>query len=633
MKKKVAVFANGWSNEYVELVFEGIRKKALESNVDIYAFVNYSSSSDGAADNEGEFCIFELPDFSTFDGVIALTNSINLTSERDYIREQIIKHNLPAVSLEYPMDGIPYLYTDTYSGVYALTLHLIEEHNVRDVVYLSGPADNSENITRKKAVVDALAQVGATLPEENILYGNWSYYDTFAVMGSYFDAGRPLPDAFVCANDEMAIAVCAFLHEKGIRVPEQVLVTGCDCTKRSQEIYPILSTVVREWDQLGHDSLDLVLKQMDGIAVPASIEYQSVPVFGESCGCKVNELRKESRRSAIIANQHLQRESIMDEWHLRYIDDLLARITNAEAAKNHLGWNLAYNHSYEGENFVVCIVDGFFKEHELSQHQNLTTYTDTMDVLVHLKDGRDIERCSFPTKNLIPDSAFDNVESHMYLFLPLHTETRIVGYAVFIDETRNFYNQNIYTWGKHLSQDLDRVHQNIRLDEMNKMLTLASMTDALTGLNNRTGYDALAFPLLKRCQEENKLSCMIFADVNRMKLINDKYGHLQGDIALRTVADSIKMTMPTDWIAVRYGGDEFIMVGECQSEEEAEALKNSLAENLNTIKAQQNLLFPLSVSFGAVIIHPGESYDLEEYLRKADEAMYVAKQKIHAAEQ
>ena len=248
----------------------GIVSDITKSNVDIYTFVNYSSSSDGAADNEGEFCIYELPDLSTFDGVILLANTINLASERKYLRDQIIKNNLPAVSLEYPMDDIPYLYTNTYSGVYALTTHLTQTHNVRNVVYISAPADNSENITRKKAVVDALAQVGATLPEENILYGNWSYYDTFAVMGSYFDAGRPLPDAFVCANDEMAIAVCAFLHEKGIRVPEQVLVTGCDCTKRSQEIYPILSTVVREWDQLGHDSLDLVLKQMDGIAVPAS---------------------------------------------------------------------------------------------------------------------------------------------------------------------------------------------------------------------------------------------------------------------------------------------------------------------------------------------------------------------------
>ena len=158
------------------------------------------------------------------------------------------------------------------------------------------------------------------------------------------------------------------------------------------------------------------------------------------------------------------------------------------------------------------------------------------------------------------------------------------------------------------------------------------MTDALTGLKNRTGYDALAFPYLQKCQQEGKLGSMIFADINRMKLINDKYGHLQGDIAICTVADAIKMTMPPGWIAVRFGGDEFIMVGECKNNQEAEHLKQQLSLNLEQIKKERNLCFPLTASFGAVVMNPDENYSLEEYLRKADEAMYVMKQKAHAEE-
>lgn len=632
MKKKVAVFANGWSNEYLELVIEGIRKKAIATNIDLYTFVNYSNGQDDQPEQIGEKSIFLLPDLTTFDGIIVIANTINSASERAYLTEQINKHKIPAVSLEYTLEGIPSLYTDTYSGVYSLALHLVKDHDVRDVIFVSAHADNIENQTRKQAVIDALSQVGCELTEDKILYGNWSYYDTYNVMGAFLDSDKPLPDAFVCANDEMAIAVCSILDEKGIKVPEQVLVTGCDCTKRSQELYPILSTVVREWDQLGNDALDCVLKQIEGISVPDHVEYQSVAVLGESCGCKVNELRKETRRRAIIGNQKVQRESNMNEWHLRHLDDMLAKISNASALKNHLGWNLAYNHSFEGANFLICLVDGYFGEGEVAQNHGLVGYTDTMEVFVHLKNGEAISGSKFPTRNLVPDIDIDEDCPHMYMFLPLHNEEKTVGYALFIDEPRNLYNQTLYTWGKHISQDLERVHQNIRLEELNKKLTLASMTDALTGLNNRTGYDALAFPLLKRCQEENKLSCMVFADINRMKQINDKYGHLQGDVAIRTVADALKMTMPADWIAVRFGGDEFIMVGECQSEAEAEALKNNLASNLDTLKAQNKLNFPLSVSFGVVMIHPGESYNLEEYLRKADEAMYVMKQQVHAAE-
>ena len=633
MKKKVAVFANGWSGEYLELVIEGIRKRASETAVDLYAFVNYSSGAEEQPDNFGEKSMFELPDLSMFDGVILIANTINLASERSYLNEQVLKYGIPAVSLEYQLQGIPFLYTDTYSGVYALTTHLTQEHHVRNVVYISAPADNIENQNRMQAVKDALLEVDSHLPAENVLYGNWSYYDTFNVLTDWLKAGNSLPDAFVCANDEMAIAVCAVLDQMGIKVPEQVLVTGCDCIKKSQELYPILSTVVREWDQLGYDALDHLLCQMNGESVPADVEYKSVPVLGESCGCKVNELRREYRRRAIIGNQKAQRESSMNEWHLRHIDDMLAKITNVTSLKDHLGWNFAYNHTFEGANFLICLVDGFFGDGEVAQNRGSIGYTEQMEVFAHLQNGEARPGGTFPSKALLPPIELDDSKSHVYLFIPLHIEEKSVGYAIFIDELRNLYNQTLYTWARHVSQDLDRVHQSIRLEELNKKLTVASMTDALTGLNNRTGYDALAFPCLKRCQEEGKLSSMIFADINRMKLINDKYGHLQGDIALQTVANAIKMTMPSDWIAVRYGGDEFIMVGECQSDAEAEELKNRLSANLDILKKEQELCFPLSVSFGAVVIHPGESYNLEEYLRKADEAMYVMKQQVHASEQ
>lgn len=633
MKKKVAIFANGWSGEYLELVIEGIRKKATDAKVDLYVFANYSSGSEDRPDNIGEKSIFELPNLSMFDGVIMLTNTINLSSERSYLNEQVLKYNIPAVSLEYKLEGIPYLYTDTYSGVYALTSHLIKDHDVRDVIYISAPADNTENQIRMKAVVDALAEVGSKLPPENILYGNWSYYDTYNVLIDWLKAGNALPDAFVCANDEMAIAACAVLDQMSIKVPEKVLVTGCDCIKKSQELYPLLSTVVREWDQLGYDALEHLLSQINGEPVPAQAEYISVPVLGESCGCKVNDLRKENRHRAIIGNQRAQRESNMNEWHLRHIDDMLAKITNVSSLKDHLGWNFAYNHSFEGSDFLICLVDGYFGDGEVAQNRGCVGYTDQMEVFVHIQDGLDRPSETFRSKDLLPNIEIDASQSHTYLFIPLHIEEKSVGYAIFIDELKNLYNQTLYTWARHVSQDLDRVHQSIRLEELNKKLTLASMTDALTGLNNRTGYDALAFPLLKRCQEEGKLSSMIFADINRMKLINDKYGHLSGDKAIKTVAEAIKMTMPPNWIAVRYGGDEFILVGECNSEAEAEEIKNRLAVNLDTLKKSHNLQFTLSVSFGAVVIHPGESYNLEEYLRKADEAMYVMKQQVHASEQ
>lgn len=597
MKKKVAVFANGWSNEYLQWVLEGIKKRAKESNIDLHVFINYSSGDENNLENVGERNIFMLPDIEEYDGVMLLANTINLSCEREYLNLEVLKHNLPAVSLEYELPGIPCLCTDTYSGVYDLTMHLIEEHGVRDVIYVSGPEDNNENLLRMKAVQDALAKAEITFEPQRNVRGDWSYYEAYNALCERLKENEKLPDAFICANDEMALGVCTALDHFGIKVPEQVVVTGCDCIDKGQELYPILTTVAREWDKLGYEGLDIVLRQMAGESVPEKQVYNSVIVLGESCGCKVAEERKERRRKSIIRNYKLQRESSINEWHLRHIDDMLAKMKNARELKDHLGWNFSYNHTFEGANFMICLMDKFFSEEEVIRKDSYSGYTELMEVCVHIENGRTKSGGMFYVRDLVPEVVLDETQSHLYLFLPLHVQDKNIGYVVFIDELHNVYNQTLYTWARHISQDLERVRQNILLEELNKKLTEVSMTDALTGLKNRTGYDALAFPYLQKCQREGKLGSMIFADINRMKLINDKYGHLQGDIAICTVADAIKMTLPEGWIAVRFGGDEFIMVGECKNKEEAESIKKTTLRKFGKNQAGKGFVFPVDCQF------------------------------------
>lgn len=225
MKKKIAVFGNGWSDEYLRQVITGIKNRASENNIDIYAFFNYSSGPNETPDNSGERVMFTLPDISMFDGVIILGNTINIASEREYLRSQILKFNIPAVSLEYELESIPCLGTDTYSGVYELTSHIIKEHNVQKIIYVSGPADNLENQSRMQAVNDAMSHIGRHLTPEDVIYGQWSYYEALTVVRDWLK-NNALPDAFVCANDEMALGVCTALDNLNIRVPEQVIVTG-----------------------------------------------------------------------------------------------------------------------------------------------------------------------------------------------------------------------------------------------------------------------------------------------------------------------------------------------------------------------------------------------------------------------
>ena len=634
MKKKVAIFGNGWSNEYLELVVEGIRKRAKESNVDLFLFANYSAGGEKEEDNVGEKSIFTLPDISEFDGVILLANIINMDNERVYLNREVLKHKIPAVSLEYQMDGIPYIGTDTYDGVFRLVTHLIEEHGAREFAFVSGPVDNFESQNRMKATLDALQQYGLQLPASNVLRCNWSYYTTYQETIAWVREHEKLPDAFVCANDEMAVGVCAALDMMGIRVPDQVRVTGCDHVAMGQQFYPILSTVAREWDKLGYAGMDALLKSMDGQEIPESTIFSSVPVLGESCGCAVPEKQRRERLQSIIRSYRTLKEGTVNEWHLRHIDETMAKLSSKGDLKGTLAGNFGFNHSFEGSNFLICLVDGYFSDDGFNRLIHAYDFTEHMEVYAELRNGQAIVRDMpmFSSKQLMPEYEEDTKESHLFIFVPLHTGESTVGYAVFKDDPRRLYDQTLYTWTRHVSQDLERVRQNIRMEVMNQKLAEVSRTDALTGLRNRTGFDVYGMSYLQQCQREGKNSAIVFADVNRMKMINDKFGHQQGDLALCTVAAAIKKSMPVGWIAVRYGGDEFIMVGECTDQEEADSIKERLVENLEKEKLARKLVFPLTASFGAVLMHPGEKYSFDEYLRKADKAMYVTKQKYHAAD-
>ena len=133
----------------------------------------------------------------------------------------------------------------------------------------------------------------------------------------------------------------------------------------------------------------------------------------------------------------------------------------------------------------------------------------------------------------------------------------------------------------------------MKLVELNKRLSKLSYTDGLTGVYNRMGCEGIAYPFLEKCHEQGKNACMMFADINKMKVINDKYGHLQGDLAICTVAKVIQQVLKDKWIVVRYGGDEFLMVGECNGIEKPQQLLDEIQKELERTAKEMKLPYSL----------------------------------------
>ena len=150
-----------------------------------------------------------------------------------------------------------------------------------------------------------------------------------------------------------------------------------------------------------------------------------------------------------------------------------------------------------------------------------------------------------------------------------------------------------------------------------------AVTDALTGLGNRHWMQDMFERELKRARTGESDLCLMMADVDRFKDINDTSGHIIGDRILATIASALRERLrPTDLIA-RFGGDEFAILLPGVTLAEATATAERVRENLMD-SSDPNLPKGVTVSIG--LTAATSSDDLDRLLERADGAMYDAKE-------
>lgn len=151
-----------------------------------------------------------------------------------------------------------------------------------------------------------------------------------------------------------------------------------------------------------------------------------------------------------------------------------------------------------------------------------------------------------------------------------------------------------------------------------------SLQDDLTGLFNRRGFYSLAAKHINIAQRAQAELLLLFADLDHLKKINDRLGHLAGDNALRSVANILRKTFRTSDIIARVGGDEFLVLAIIVPQANPNAILARLEENLSSHNAQDPTL-PISLSYGVIRFDPKVETSLEKIVAQADLALYQYK--------
>ena len=166
------------------------------------------------------------------------------------------------------------------------------------------------------------------------------------------------------------------------------------------------------------------------------------------------------------------------------------------------------------------------------------------------------------------------------------------------------------------------------LDSLGRQLEEAKKeiaTDPLTGVGNRKHFDLMSQRAMQMFSLGRAPVSMLMIDLNKLKIINDSYGHTAGDAAIVTVAQALKLVfLRQSDVICRYGGDEFAVILQNCDMLAAQTLAKRLADQIRALPAPtQSMEFALGASVGIAQLEIGE--ELPQWIARADRAMYQAK--------
>ena len=199
-----------------------------------------------------------------------------------------LAERLPVVTLaSTPTRASVNIVGDNAEGMRELAHHLLGTHGYRSIGYLSGHSDSPDNLTREKALRAVAAEYGVPVSAGPRWTGEYSAAGGARVIRRLISDGVQLPQAICCANDQTALGVVYELRHHGLKVPDDVAVTGFDDVSIARHVSPALTTVRQPIERPGalafetlHDMINGARPAERQIVLPVQVVYRS------SCGCR-----------------------------------------------------------------------------------------------------------------------------------------------------------------------------------------------------------------------------------------------------------------------------------------------------------------------------------------------------------
>lgn len=652
----LALFIGDTIQSYeAELLIE-IQKLAKEREFRLDIFANCVVPSGDYLHVEGLKKVFYLSDLSKYDGIITADDTLHNYDMNKDLRAHLKKATCPIVCLRNSVDGCSNVIFDDKNEIYNMTNHVIKIHNCRNIGFVTGTFELDDSLNRLKGFRKAMEENGLEIDENQDIF-NGNYWSNQGDETAEFFARRSkgLPEAIICSNDYMAIALIDSLKKMGIKCPEDIIVTGLDNIPESSENIPMLTTIefdIREMLTAAVELIEQHHSENDRHEEKAENKETKLIkgkcIYRSSCGCMdINDI--------LLQNYKMMRDIISEEYNnaiqcvnmnmdFGSVLDTEGCIKRALQLLRNTG---RYSHIYavmknrlfaevHGKNKVKLIPEsapGYEvshkypiskkKEHELDSNTNVFYTINCQDELY----GYFV----LQLKGNAP-KYFDVVTSQLLIMVGnTLKKLELLSYQGELQDIKRLYQQDPLTElynRRGFENNLRALYQSDSDIDFDIDSDIDYNIDSDINSNiekNEADTDETNIEEASSGKHEKRRVIISSIDVDGLKYINDNFGHFEGDRAIKAVAECLQEVLKEGDFAARIGGDEFsaaIILGE---HEDMNDFRNKLYAAVKQ-KSSRFTKYTLGVSIGLAEI---KSYrTILEGMKEADKDMYREK-KLH----
>jgi len=552
-RKLITLFTAMLHNEDSLKNFESILWEAKNRGYNVLTTYIGSGVSDGNGINDVSFYVqnIEKSNAVIIDGFKIINRGL-ISSITRYAE----KKGVPVVLINDYQEDCHCLYYSVEKSFYEILNHLITTHGCRKIDLMLGYEHMWNSDELLSIYTGCMENSGLSYNKSRVVYGGyWSDKAKIAIEKLLeFDT----PEAVVCANDAMAIETCRVLKSKGIRVPEDVIVTGIDGSVRSEFHAPSLTTIKKDASVMASRVFEDIEAIIAGeeteryIPIECSIDYAS------SCGCGNRDCKNITTELNKMYDQQERRISIEPK-----LFDMSRRLMEVSALKD---ISYAVQNDMPSDSFI-CVRESFMQDVFKTREKEDDADGDSSKMYI-LADNRAVQKTwtKFDVSEVFPEYNLISNLNVPIIVAPLLYEGLYFGFWVSVSPNYRVEASIYDRFITHINSLFARYigerklrFANSELFHINAQVKGLSERDAFTGMLNANGFSRELEAIKKHCDETNEALILICVDIDKLGNINNIYGHFEGDNAIQTLAKLLTKSVESSCVCAHLGGDEFVI--------------------------------------------------------------------------